>query len=90
MGQCHMDTGRYREAGKYLKAAIKSFEWLRINWKRSTAYGCFALLKAGEGDFRQAYDYMEKQFSDMLPTEPILKPDCGADQKKYDRGRPDD
>lgn len=40
MGQCHMDTGRYREAGKYLKAAIKSFEWLRINWKRSTAYGC--------------------------------------------------
>lgn len=61
MGQCHLDTGRRREAGKYLKAAIRSFEWLRVNWKRSTAYGCFALLKAGEGDFGPAYDYMEKQ-----------------------------
>lgn len=61
MGQCCMDRGDLKEAEKYIRASVKSFEWLGVVWNRSTAYGCAALLAAKNSQWDTALQYLKKQ-----------------------------
>lgn len=60
MGQGLFDQGKERQAERYLKAAIQSFEHLEVVFKRSTAYALEAVLLFRKGEFSEGAEYLKK------------------------------
>lgn len=60
MGQGLFDQGKEEQAERYLKAAIQSFEYLEVVFKRSTAYALEAVLLFRKGEHQEGAKYLRR------------------------------